>query len=236
MAPTTCSPRGASDHLATFAPSPGAAEEPIAGALCVVPPRGRRVEDRPSTRRPHARRRRPFDRAMIQLLRPAGPFDGPRPQRIRPRRRHHRRGRRRRSTGRRRDRPARRDLLPGLVDAHQHLVFDEATPRASLRWRPRPPPHVVPPSGRVRAVPSAPKGALGRCPTPIRQRLRGHPRRGRCAQSRLIEYPPRQSGSSVPSRDPHGKAREPSAGCCRDLASERGACRRVSPWPGSKEA
>ena len=33
-----------------------------------------------------------------------------------------------------------------------------------------------------------------------------------------------------------GRAREPSAGRCRGLASERGACRRVSPWSGSKEA
>ena len=54
--------------------------------------------------------------------------------------------------------------------------------------------------------------------------------------SRLIECSPRRSGSFPLSRDPDGRCREPSAGRCRGLASERGACRRVSPWPGSKEA
>ena len=37
-----------------------------------LPARGRRLEDRPSTRRPHARRRRAVERPMIQLLRAAG--------------------------------------------------------------------------------------------------------------------------------------------------------------------
>ena len=53
---------------------------------------------------------------------------------------------------------------------------------------------------------------------------------------RLIECPPRRCGVFVPSGDPGGRAPEPSAGRVRGLASERGACRRVSPWPGSKEA
>lgn len=60
-------------------------------------------------------------------------------------------------------------------------------------------------------------------------RYRWTRRRPPPAPSRLIECPSRRCGLFVLSRDPGGRAHEPSAGRCRGLASERGACRRVSP-------